>query len=328
MITRFVYSSLSVFFFFGIFLYFTDTPSAHAQLSPFSSGLQLSTDPEFPEPNSTVGVYLDDYSLDTLGATIQWFVDGVEKVDSRNSRSIQIQTGTLGKKQAVRVMLSRSNAPALSQSITIIPTLIDIIIEADTYIPSFYKGRALPSSQAPVRVIAVVHDIPGSNKNEYSYKWSEDASVLLGGPVKGRNVLVYQMPQFADSELTVEVFNADGASVGRKRIPFEPVEPQLHFYESNSLRGLGERAVSSPFTLIANETVLYGEPYFFNTRLKDPKTLYTWELDGNEIAHDPIVPNAITLKKDGDAGEGTVSLQVVFDTVFPQYVGESLNYIF
>ncbi len=328
MFSRFYYVSPFIVLFFSISLSVILTPFAHAQLLPEGAGITLNTSPEFPEPNSPVLVSLDDYSIDTLGATIQWFVDGVEMIGSRNYRSITVQSGSLGEKRDVRVVLSQKNAPSLSATITIVPTSIDIIIEADTHVPSFYNGRALPSSLAPIRVIAVVHDITGSDKSEYSYKWSEDATVLMGGPVKGKNVLYYTMPQFADSELSVEVINGKGVSIGKKVIPVDPVEPELHFYEYSSLRGLGERAVSSPFSLIGDETTLYGEPYFMNTLNQGKKVQYTWELDGNEIAPDPELPNAITLKKSGGVGEGTVSLQAVMDATFPQYVRESLDYIF
>jgi hypothetical protein len=65
-----------------------------------------------------------------------------------------------------------------------------------------------------------------------------------------------------------------------------------------------------------------------NTFNKGKKVTYTWELNGNEISPDPKLPNAITLKKNGGTGEGTVSLQAVMDATFPQYVRESLDYIF
>lgn len=328
MFSRFYYVSPFIVLFFSISLYFILTPFAHAQLLPEGAEITLNTSPEFPEPNSAVLVSLDDYSINTLGATIQWFVDGVEMIGSRNYRSITVQSGSLGEKRTVRVVLSQKNALPLSATITIIPTSIDIIIEADTHVPSFYNGRALPSSLAPIRVIAVVHDITGSDKSEYSYKWSEDATVLMGGPVKGKNVLFYNMPQFADSELSVEVINGKGVSIGRKVIPIDPVEPELHFYEYSSLRGLEERAISSPFSLIANETTLYGEPYFMNAHLRDSNMLYTWEVDGKEIPYDSVVPNAILLKKQDNTGNGSVSLQIVVDATFPQYVRESLDYIF
>ena len=96
MFSRFYYVSPFIVLFFSISLYFILTPFAHAQLLPEGAEITLNTSPEFPEPNSAVLVSLDDYSINTLGATIQWFVDGVEMIGSRNYRSITVQSGSLG----------------------------------------------------------------------------------------------------------------------------------------------------------------------------------------------------------------------------------------
>ena len=147
--------------FIGIFcsILFANVSTSHAQsFLGQTDPVQLIPNPEFPTPKSQITISLNDYSVETTGANITWYVNNIEDASFRNERSISITTGALGEKTTVRVVLTRSNAPALSSSITIVPTVVDIVLEANTYVPNFYKGRALPSTESRVRAIAVVHD--------------------------------------------------------------------------------------------------------------------------------------------------------------------------
>lgn len=316
-------------FIFGTLLWTLLPIYTFAQAPSFvANTIYLESAPQYPEPNSSVTVSLNDYSVNTLGATISWFINGVEQATSKNERSIKVPTHELGTQEVVKVVLSRTNAPSLSTTLTLTPVVIDIILEADTYIPSFYKGRALPSQESSVRAVALVHDTNGGIKNNYIYKWSVGSTVLLGGPVKGKFALDYVMPRYSDNELTVEVFTTEGALLGKKTILVSPVETQLHFYEYSSLRGLSERTAANPFPLISEETTLYGEPYFMNTHINTQEADFEWTLNNEAAAATAGTPNAITLKRSGAAGTSAVSLRVVTKSRIPQYVMQRLQLMF
>ncbi|QQR64721.1 hypothetical protein IPH92_04130 [Candidatus Kaiserbacteria bacterium] len=303
--------------------------SAFAQVPSFiGSSIYLESKPQYPEPQSTATVSLNDYSVNTFGATINWFVNGVEQVGAKNNRSITVPTREIGSQEVVKAVLSYTNAPSQTATLTLTPIVIDIILEADTYVPSFYKGRALPSQESRVRAIALVHDAKGGIKGNYVYKWSAGSTVLLGGPVKGKFILEYAMPRYSDNELTVEVLNTEGTTLGKKTILLNPEETQLHFYEYSSLRGLSERTVANPFSLISEETTLYGEPYFMNTRINTAEADFTWTLDNNAVVPNQDAPNAITLRRTGITGTSEVSLRVVTKNRIPQYVMQKLQLIF
>jgi hypothetical protein len=323
--TSFLLATISI----GIVLFTIHTSLASGQVPSFvGNDISLKSLPEYPEQYSEVTITLDDYSVNTLGATIQWFVNGAEQKTLENERTIKITTRDLGTKEIVKVLLTRSGALPLSHSITITPSLVDIILESNTYIPTFYKGRALPSTESSVRAIALIHDgTEGSIKKEYTYKWSAGDTVLLGGPIKGKNVITYAVPLFGESELSVEIFDTKGNLVGGRGVAITPVEPRLYFYEYSSLRGLSERALTDPLTLIAEETTLYGVPYFMNTRMKTDEASFSWMIGGVPVSPDSSVPNSIVLKKDG-AGESAVSLKIVTDDPIPQFVMQGLRLIF
>lgn len=213
-----------------IFLFFICGHYTHAQSTSIGgTDISLETIPQYPEPESDVSVSLNDYNINSVGSTIQWYINDKELTQSRNTRSIRVRTEGIGKTQDVKVVLSRPKAPTLTKTIHITPNIVDIILEAKTYIPPFYKGRALPSSESLIRAIALLHNSSGGIKTTYTYKWSLDDTVLFGGPMKGKYILEQPVPLFGGSQLTVEVFDTNNVPVGKKSIGIEPVEPELYF---------------------------------------------------------------------------------------------------
>lgn len=309
--------------FFFILFFFSASP-LHAQ----TAGLTLIAEPAFPSPHTETTITLDDYSLDTIGSSITWYVDGVEQEAYRNERTLKMTTGALGKKSVVRAVLSRPNALTLSTSRTIIPTQVDIILEANTYTPQFYSGRALPTRDSLMRAIAVVNDGGVASDSSYVYAWSMDSSALSGGTLKGKNVLDLEMPHYDDKVLSVEVFNADGDALGQGGVLLTAVEPELHFYEHNPLRGLSERAASSPLQLLNEETTIYGEPYFIDARMRETEATFSWSIDTEPVAPDENIPNALTLRHIGGKGSSMIDFDIVTRKNFPQFVRRTLQVIF
>jgi hypothetical protein len=321
-------SVLSISFFFAVFsiLFFT-TPAVHAQTLP-GQGLGLLATPEFPTPHSPVEVSLNDYSIDTAGADVSWYVNGVEKVDSRNERTIQVLAGDLGKKTSVRVVLTRSGVAGLSATTSFVPTQVDLILEANTYVPDFYRGRALPSPESSARAIALVHDGTTAPLTAYTYKWSEDGEVLFGGPVKGKSSIDITVSRFKGKTLTVDVSNGDGVAVGRQTLYLEATQPQILFYEHCPLRGLLEKAIVGPLPFIGEEISVYGEPFFLHTNVADSEVDFSWEIDGTPTNVTSESPNAITLRQVGGGGGAEIGLRIVTKKRIPQVIEKAFEVFF
>lgn len=301
----------------------------HAQsLGGGSIGVSIASNPEFPGANSTVEISLDDYQLNTVGATITWYVDSVEQTSFRNARSITITTGALGRKSVVSVVLTRSDAPQLKASLTLIPTEVHIILEANTYVPDFYKGRALPSISSLVRAITIVEDGTKSTPGAYTYTWSEENTVLFGGPMKGKNVYEFTMPRYGTKRLFVDVADATGNTIGRGAVNLVATNPEMHFYEQSPLRGLSQKVVADPLPFIGEETTIYGEPYFISSRMNTTDASFNWRIDGAKTNQDAAVPNAITLQRVGESGTTKVSLDIITKRQIPDFIKGAFNLVF
>lgn len=309
---------------------FISIKDTYAQSVPTQQGtVSLNMRPAYPEPNTEVTLSLDDYSVKTLGADIIWYVNGLEKVSNRNNRSLTLTTGSLGEKITVVVTLVRNNIPISSAERIIIPSVVDIILESNTYIPNFYRGRALPSSESTVRAIAIFHDGTNTSWDNNSYKWTLGETVLSGGPLKGKYVMDVVVPRLQSKQLTVEVYNARGGLVGKKSIFIDSVQPQLHLYEYSPLHGLSERAIQSPLALTSPQTTLYAEPFFLNTQILDTiDTRFVWKLNNVTVPTDESAPNAIELTKNGSAGEASVSVAITTLKKIPQYVADTIDVVF
>lgn len=309
--------------------FFSGINSTLAQFATLGGGtLQLTLDPQFPTPYSSVVVSIDDYSVDTTGATISWYVDGVEQTASRNERSIKIGTSAPGAERVVRVVAARSGGLTLSSTRSIFPTSVDIITEANTYTPQFYEGRPLSSRNSSVRAISVINDGTSKSPSAYTYKWTLDGTVLFGGPSKGKNIIDISLSTFGDGELSVEVTDDFGNSIGRGNAQITPVEPQIHFYEYSPLRGLSLREAKSPFTFVSDEVTLFGEPYYLNSPMRIDRATFSWKVGGLPVQSDTHAPHSILLQRTGDAGESVIEYSVTTKGTVPQYAGEMLRLIF
>jgi hypothetical protein len=303
------------------------TENTHAQLSE-GQPIGLSVEPQYPSPHSSVIISLEAYSMDTTGATIRWYIDKVEQVSARNERGIEVQTKALGQKQVVTAEITLPNNFTFNVTRDIIPSEVDIILESSAYTPAFYKGRALPGGNSIVRVIAIPHTTSNSPANAFTYEWKQGETVLFGGPVKGKYTADVLMSRYDDDYITVRVTNSTGAIVGGKAILLKPVEPELHFYEENPLRGLSSRAITDSLYLIGEETTIHAEPFYMATDLSRRTINFEWQINGGEATPGED-SHTITLRRTNEGG-GSVRIDVtaLTTTAIPQYVQRGMSIIF
>lgn len=302
--------------------------TGRAQFEGVATGASLTTIPTTPPPNSDITVTLNAFSVNTNGATIQWFVDGIENTEARNARSIEVQSQSLGENTRVEAVITPTDSPRFSVPLTISPAVIDVIIEADTHIPTFYKGRALPSPNAPLRIIAIPHDGSGSPATAYSYKWELNNKTLRGGTIKGDPSLEIEMPTFKNTSLKLTVYNSGGLIVGKRFILLNSEEPELLFYEENPLRGIRTKAITDSLVLTGEEVTVRAEPYFVDKALSGVDNNFEWRVDGVLVQNTNTEPNTITLRRSGGEGSARVGFKMNNLKKIFQFVENSFSITF
>jgi len=276
---------------------------AHGQ----SAGIQLQTNPSFPESKEAFTISVADASFQTR-SSITWFIDGTEATQFKNSSSLEIKQGEAPKQITARVVYA--NGTVREGVYKANPYRIDLIAEADTTVPWFYKGRALPSSGSAIKVTALVFKDNGPSSNAYSYIWKVDGKVQNGGALWGNNTLTYTPNFETEVSVSVDILDKSGAVLSSESLQIPIVEPELYFYEVNPLRGLSQKALADPFIFVGEETRLRAEPYFMSKRILDEHVYAQWEIDGNSVPSASDDSNEIVIEKQGASGSSILSFHI------------------
>ena len=306
------YSVLCIIVFL-VFVGIYPPTQTHAQSLPGFSAVNASslvTSPRYPEPDEQVTVTLNDYSINTRGATISWFINGVEQTTLRNERSIQITAGVLGATDTIRAVTTLPNGATLQAKTTIQPMRVDMLIEADTLTPVFYKGRAIPSSGSLVRVTAI--PFTGENKppTSYSYVWKVGDTIQAGGSQYGKNFTTFTSRFEKSVFVSVDVLDNSGNILTSESIYVPIADPELYFYEINPLRGVSEQAMNSDFIFVGDEVQIRAEPYFISTALLSQNPHRQWKLNSKVVDNPSADPQEITLRKEGSSGSFSLEFHI------------------
>ncbi|MFT5037284.1 MAG: hypothetical protein ACI9VM_000863 [Candidatus Azotimanducaceae bacterium] len=296
----------TICFVFVLSIFAFSAANTMAQSFGINTDATIKIKPAYPEPNTDVTASLDAYAINTTGANISWYIDGSEVVNAKNLREITFAVGDLGTPIKISAQITPKSGLPITAARTIIPTRVDIVVEADTLVPLHYKGRALPSSGSIVRVIAVPDTTVAPS--ELSYTWILDNKVLFGGSLIGKNIARFEAPKSPRVLLTLEVSDTQGTTLTRKSTFIDIVAPEIHFYEENPLRGLSQNAIVSPHLLIGDEMTLRAEPYFMDTKIFESDPLLQWEVNNTVVQNPSNDPQNITLR----SGQGTGNFSVDF----------------
>ncbi len=273
-----------------------------------SSVLVLS--PRYPEPGEQVTVSLNDYSINTAGAQIQWFIDGSEIVEAKNERSINVTAGTLGSTMRIQTITTLTNGVQIPIQVDITPVRVDMLIEANTLTPPFYRGRSVPAEGSTVQVTAIPFVGDSSNPESFSYTWRVQDRVIGGGSRFGKNSITFSSGFGKNILVSVDIYDTKGTLVTSDSIVVPLVKPELYFYEVNPLRGVIPLAIQDRFIFVGDEIRVRAEPYFLDASLLSQNPFIEWKLDNRTVQNPSADPQEITLRKEGDRGSFTLEFHI------------------
>lgn len=284
-----------------------------AQVSiPGSSALTISANPAYPGPNAAVQLTALSPLLDLQDSTIQWSVNG--KV-AGTGQSISVTLGGLGTQTNVSVSVSGKSGNDSTQ-VTLVPTSIDLLWEADSYVPPFYEGRALPGSGSSIRVLAVPHFVDANGvsipSSTIQFTWKLNGAVDKAQSGVGEASAVFPAAILYDSDqIDVVARTTDGSLSGEAGVNVRTQGPQLVLYEDSPLFGVMYRnAISQTSTASESETSFAAVPYFAAAlSANDPSLAYQWTVNSASVAADPQDPSEITISAQ-TSGVASIGLSV------------------
>jgi len=138
-----------------------------------------------------------------------------------------------------------------------VATSLNLIVEAETYTPHFYRGRAEPTAGSTMRLIAM----PGNPDAVASYRWRVDGQLMNAS---GQTLKTTTPTGTSEVVVDVSALDQNGNVIGQTTDYIPLSNPSLSFYEVNPLRGISNIAIRGSLSLIGDEVTVRGEPYFIN----------------------------------------------------------------
>ena len=280
---------------------------------------QISTTivPKIPSPLEKTTISIESFSSDLNKSTIVWKADGKIIKQGKGERTISFFAPESGKTLNISLTITKEEGGTIQRSFSFSPANVDIIYEAETYTPPFYKGKALFTSESNIRYIAMPNFV-GSNGQKISpdnlvYTWKINDSVIQDVSGYGKRVFETKGKIIQrTTKVGVDVSAVNSDLKAKDFVIIDVKQPEVVLYENNPLLGVVyEKGIFGSFLLDRPEVELQSIPYFFSSKQKDSSEVdYVWKING-EIAEIGSKSSYSRFRNDtGKAGRSVISLDV------------------
>lgn len=277
----------------------------------------LSLSPEHPLPGETVRITADSSFIDLSQSDIEWFADDKSIAQGPGQNNVDIAAGPLGSKTRVSVVARALNGTSASGEAFIRPAKVDLLWESDSYIPPFYRGRALPSAGTFIRANAIVYFEPEgamqTPEQDIVYTWKRNGSAVPSASGRGKSSAIFPSPTlFGTDTIRVIAATVDGRYEGEARVVISSIEPVLALYKDHPLFGImyNQALEKSAFVPDAEMTFV-AVPYFAEAEWgNDPRLIYSWSVNGAGIPTDESRRSALTVNAEKSSGIAQIALSL------------------
>lgn len=279
------------------------------------SDLGLTMTPEYPAPGDTVHLSAASSQIDLERSDIIWYANGSVIAQGAAKRGIDLLAGALGSETDVVVVARAPDGTSVSGEAFIRPVEVDLLWESSSYVPSFYRGRALPSAGTTIRAWASVRIENSSGslvpERDIVYTWRRNGSIVQSVSGRGESSAMFPAPAlFGTDTLTVNAAAVDGAFEGSASARISSVEPSLLLYEDHPLFGVLYNDSLAPSTSRFDpEATFAAVPFFAQAgNPTDPQLIYAWSVNGKSVPTEAGNPNEITIGANGVSGLAQIAL--------------------
>lgn len=276
-------------------------PSIFGGIIPQIQFTSLSATPSSPNPQEKFTVKAQIPSADANATGFSWTVSGRARSDlsGRGKHTIELTAGEAGSAIRIDVRATPPGGDTETASLIVYVSDLTLVWSADTYIPKWYKGKALPSPNSEITVIALPKiSIGGSliRPENLIYQWSIDNTQRALSGV-GANVFRFKAGSFEGNLHWVRVTVEDTQKRIRKtgELLIAPRSPRAVIYASSPLGGIEQRAAISTLSAIKDAVVdLVVEPFFFAGKSKGNFS-FSWRIAGVTTEGAPENPHILSV---------------------------------
>lgn len=295
--------------------------------SSTGEAMKINVWPKFPGPHQKVVMSIEDFSRDINSLQISWTLNGKVVTQGIGAKTFDFTTGALGSISRITI-----NAGGISRTVTIAPGAIDLLWQANSYVPPFYKGKALHSNRGQITVSAEPFFV-GSNGARIDpakliYTWKKNGEVAQSSSGYGKRSFTFVSSVLAKpTDVEVEVYSTDGIYKANAVISIEETRPEIIIYENNPRLGLmNQKALNGGSFEIkgGDETTFAAVPMFFSvTSRNSPGLLYSWSQNNSSLGQK--ASSVVFRAPSGTEGSSSIGTGVKHASNFMQSANTSFS---
>lgn len=307
----------NLFFIFFIFSLFFTSQTIYTQIGSSEEDIVFDITPEYPTPNTDTYISIESYVFDLNSSNINWKINGKSVLTGVGKKRLVFMSGNLNSETEIEVEVKTINGQLLIKNFIIKPTSLDILWEADTYTPPFFKGKPMFTRQASVYLYAMPNIFQGQNKipkEKLVYKWSNNGKLMNNVSGYGKYYIQINSTILGrDMEIEVEATDPQTGQVAYNSVILSPTEPIIYLYEKDPLFGIKqEKALENIQITDSNEKEIIAIPYFFSTRKINGLT-YDWSINGRQIEDGQNIASRVFRKIKDVFGKAKIDVSVTND---------------
>jgi hypothetical protein len=243
-------------------------------------------------------------------------VGGKKMSSGIGQKSFSLNAPALGKETTVIATVALFDGD-LNETITIRPSIMTLLWEAnDSYVPPFYEGKAMPSADSEIKVVALPEIKSGSSlvdPTNMTYDWQLDETADENNSGYGKNYFTYTGDYLDDSDnVSVTATTLDQKYSTTGAVDVATVTPKIEFYKKDANLGtIWEQALSDGYDVTSSQT-LQAAPYFISPQnLQIPFLTFTWAVNDQEVNVPTYSKNLLPLiLQSGTSGSSKIELDI------------------
>lgn len=272
------------------------------QETSMNNNLVAEVSPTSPAAGEKVNISLSSYGFKINTSVINWYVNNELQSRGIGTNKFSFNLGPVGVQTKISVYVQAQGGQKASKTFIFDPTELELFWETKTSKPGPYKGKALPSAGAKIKVVALPYIVNRSGQKidpaKLSYTWKKDGAILADLSGVGKSVISLETDRGASQvKLEVEAKSVADKITASQNIVINLISPEVLFYEKKPLEGvIYGKIIPKEYSLFEEEVTVKAEAYFLPLGNKDDWN-YSWQIDRANAQGRPDDPKAITLRR-------------------------------
>jgi len=307
---KFKLSLVITFLVFGIF--FASRVNAAS-----SSSILIDVTPPNPAPYENTSITLNSYANNLDSVSISWLINGKTVSSGIGKKTFLLKAPAAGAETLVSAVIALPEGE-IETRILIRPAVMVLLWQAnDSYVPPFYRGKALPTPDSEIKVVAMpeIRNENGgltSSKN-MTYAWKKDYNNDQEASGYGKNFFLFTNDYLDGSNnISVVASTVDQKYSSEASVNIGTTEPLILFYKNDSDIGtIWHNSLANPHKIQESE-VVEAIPYFISPKeLENPILTWSWSINDSPVNVQSFKKNLMPLRvESGTSGISRLKLVI------------------